>query len=241
MQLIQDPCFRVEIDPFASSTNPSAGIWYGQHVCVSEDFSLDEDLPSRPADAVIKHQLKVKHWSVLEDGFVSLHFGGFPHSTAMQIVRHQDSKPLVQSSRYTGKRFIDVANDERKLEEVFYFRPSGLDYCDRSGNRYYYSASDRLEDERQCYEACVKYADRIKRGFAEEHARDMIPQNFRQNFKMSGTIRAAFHWLDQRTLADSQIEAQTLAWMALEKLKEWQPEFFEFYEKERAGKNLLAP
>jgi thymidylate synthase (FAD) len=240
-ELIKDPYFRVEIDHNASSANAAAGIWYGQHVTVAEGFSLDDLLPANPADAVIRHQLKVKHWSVLEDGFVSIHFGGFCHSVVMQLVRHQDSKPLVQSSRYTGKRFIDVAYGRLDIREAFYFRPYGKDYQDRSGNKYHYSEADFADDLDQCSKACQKYADRIESGWAEEHARDFLPQNIRQNFKMSGTIRAVMHWLDQRTLTDSQPEAKTLAYMALDKLKEWQPEFFEFYEKTRAGRNLLAP
>jgi thymidylate synthase (FAD) len=220
MITINDPYFRVEIDLNSSSANASKGIWSAQHTCVTEGFSLDDKPPTNSADAVIRHELKRKHWSVLEDGFVSIHFGGFPHSVAMQLVRHQASKPLVQSSRYTGKRFVDVAEGTRQVEEVFYFRKYNQNYRDRSSNHYFYSSADYQDDLNQCYDACVKYAKRIEGGFAEEHARDFIPQNFRQNFKMSGTIRAMFHWLDQRTLADSQLEAQALAWMALGKLKE---------------------
>jgi thymidylate synthase ThyX len=58
---------------------------------------------------------------------------------------------------------------------------------------------------------------------------------------MAGTIEAVFHWLDQRTLADSQVEAQTLAWMALDELEKWEPTLFGWYRQNRAGKNLLAP
>jgi thymidylate synthase (FAD) len=238
-ELIKDPYFRVEIDHNASSANAAAGIWHGQHVTVAEGFSLDDPLPSNPADAVIRHQLKVKHWSVLGGAFVSIHFGGFPHDTVMQLVRHQDSKPLVQSMRYTGDRIIAVANGHISVEEVFYCQPVGT-YATRTGS-YEVTEKDRQEYFYSAEASCNRYDQLVQSGKPEEFARRSLLSGYRQNFVMAGTIQAVYHWLDQRTLADSQGEAQTLAYMALHKLKEWQPEFFEFYEKTRAGRNLLAP
>jgi thymidylate synthase (FAD) len=238
-KLIKDSLFRVEIDYNASSANAAAGIWHGQHVTVSEGFSLDDPLPANPADAVIRHQLKVKHWSVLGGGFVSLHFGGFPHDTVMQLVRHQGSKPLVQSMRYTGDRIIAVANGNISVEEVFYCQPVGI-YATRTGS-YQVTEQDRQEYFYLAEASCNCYKQLIQGGKPEEFARRSLLSGYRQNFVMAGTIQSVYHWLDQRTLSDSQCEAQTLAFMALDKLKKWQPEFFEFYEKTRAGRNLLAP
>jgi thymidylate synthase (FAD) len=240
MQLITDPHFKVYLDPNGSSPSPSKSIWTAQHVCYADGFAPDDNIPEDPAQAIIKHQLKVKHWSVLEFGYAVLHYKGFPHSTVMQLVRHQDSSPLCQSGRYTGKRFIGVANETLDVREVFYFRPLG-EYTDRQGNRYEYTAANLLFDLSACRAACKEYSNRINSGWAEEHARDILPQNFRQNFTMAGTIRAIFHWLDQRTLADSQLEAQTLAAMALKELEQWEPGLFKWYENNRAAKNMLAP
>jgi thymidylate synthase (FAD) len=236
----RDPHFKATLDKSASSPSPSDAVWNFQHVTVAEQLFEAYDLPDNPAEAVIRHQLGPKHFSVLESAYAVLYFEGFPHSTAMQWVRHQDMKPLVQSGRYTGQRFRKVASHELTVDEVFYFRPLGV-YADRQGHKYEYTGPDRAEDEADCIKACQKYDRRIEEGFSEEHARDVIPQNFRQNFAMAGTIRGWMHVLDQRTLADSQIEAQTAAWMALDALKSWEPTFFSWYEEKRAGKNLLAP
>ena len=243
--LIKDPHFKVDIDLDGSSPRPDCAIWRGQHACVSEEYAFDAIVPKNPAKAIIDHQLRVKHWSVLEFGFVVLHFNGFPHDTVMQLVRHQDSKPLVQSMRYTGKRIQDVCDmggDKafETLEKLFYCKPVGI-YAARSGGTYAVTPEQRQQYLYGCWQSCMDYDRVIRLGWPEEDARRELKSGYRQGFTMAGSIRAMFHMLDQRTLSDTQIEARTLAWMALEKLKEWSPELFQWYELNRAGKNQLAP
>jgi thymidylate synthase (FAD) len=237
MKIIQDPYFRVVIDKNGSSPAPDKSIWTAQHTCISENFAPDAEIPEDPSAAVIKHQFRPKHWSVLGFGYVVLHFRGFPHDTVMQLVRHQDSKPLVQSMRYSGRRML--AANLSNIESLFYAMPAG-EYATRDG-KYNYTEDSRQEYLDECLRSAVKYTSQINRGIPEEVARRSLLSGYRQNFAMAGTVQAMFHMLDQRTLADSQIEAQTLAWMALEQLKNWSPGFFEWYEQNRSGKNLLAP
>jgi hypothetical protein len=101
------------------------------------------------------------------------------------------------------------------------------------------------EDDRQQYLADYRlgaeaYARAIAKGHPAEAARRLLPSGYRQNFTMAGTVQAIFYMLDQRTLADTQIEAQTLAWMALDELERWEPGLFGWYREYRAGRNLLA-
>lgn len=243
--LIKDPHFKVNIDLDGSSPAPDRSIWRAQHTCVTEEYGFDGNVPKNPAKAIIDHQLRVKHWSVLDFGFVVLHFHGFPHDTVMQLVRHQDSSPLVQSMRYTGKRIqnvCDMGGVEAfdTLEKLFYCQPVGQ-YAARSGGTYTVSKEQRQQHLYGCWQSCMDYDRAIRAGWPEESARRELKSGYRQGFVLAGTIRAVFHWLDQRTLSDTQIEAQTLAWMALEELKVWSPELFQWYELNRAGKNQLAP
>jgi flavin-dependent thymidylate synthase len=238
-KIISDPYFKVTIDRNGSSPNPADSIWAAQHCCVSESFAPDDPIPADPSQAIIDNQLRVKHWSVLEFGFVVLHFRGFPHDTVMQLVRHQDSKPLVQSMRYTGDKMRRCGNGEYDTEELFYCQPVGK-YATRSGT-YDFTESDRREYLSEYQLSAQAYSRAISKGQPEEVARRLLAAGYRQNFTMAGTIRAVFHWLDQRTLADSQLEAQTLAAMALDELEAWEPGLFTWYRSQRAGKNLLAP
>lgn len=244
MQLISDPHFKVVIDRDASSPNPQVAIWKGQHRCVSEKFLPDDKTPSpeKCGEAIIKHQLAGDrgHYSVLRKAFVSFQCLGFPHSVVSQITRHQDSGFLVQSMRYTGQRIIDCAEGKIPVEEVFYFRPPGK-YSDRKGNKYDYTLAEITEDKKVSYDSAVRYARKIQEGHSEEHARDFLTYNFRQDFDISGDLQAVWHWIDQRSKADSQIEVRTFAWMALDCLKEFTPELTEWYLENRAGKARLAP
>ncbi len=244
MKLIEDPHFRVVPDLDGSSPCPEKSIWSGQHQCVSECFTYDDNSPSpeKCGDAIIRHQLTGDrgHYSVLRFGYLVLGCDGFPHSVVSQITRHQDSAFLVQSGRYTGERFIKVANGELPVEQVFYFRPLGY-YTDRKGKRYGYSELDKSEDKHNCFNACVRYAKKIEQGYSEEHARDCIPYNFRHSFVLAGDLRAFFHWLDQRTKADSQLEIQTLAAMCFDAAYPLAPRLMEWYKQNRYGRARLAP
>jgi thymidylate synthase (FAD) len=243
MQLIDDPYFRVEIDRNGSSAAPAPGIWYGQHTCVAEGFSLDDPLPKDPERGILNNALKSEHsphFSVLRYGYLVLHCGGFPHSVMCQLTRHQDSAHLVQSGRYTGKRFVKVARRELPVDAAFYFRPLGI-YQDRQGKRYEYTDGDRAYDRANCLTACELYADRLERGWAEEHARDQLPYNFRQNFAIAGDLQAVLHWMDQRSKADSQLEIHSLAAKAMKRVIEFVPQIGQWYKDKRYGKARLAP
>jgi flavin-dependent thymidylate synthase len=248
-----DPYFRVEIDFNVSSADPAKGIWSAQHCCVAEGFALDDPIPAKPAEAIIRHELTRKHWSVLNYGYIGIHIGGFSHDITMQWVRHQDSHfdveeptaqypgvfPLCQSMRYTGDRMMLAAKGEIPIEKVFYYQPVGT-YKTRTGT-YEITEADRYKYYELARETACQYTRLVEDGKPEDVARRSLASGYRQNFTLAGNLRAVLHALDQRTLADSQYEAQVLAWMVIEKIKEWQPEFMEFYIKERAGKNLLAP
>lgn len=241
--MIEDPRFRAEIDLAASSKAPELGIWRGQHVCVAEGFSLDDTMANDPGGAVVRNQLTSKHsahYSVLNFGFMVLHFGGFPHSVMCQITRHHDCSFLVQSGRYTGKRFLAIADGSAPVQDAFYFRTPGH-YQDRHGNRYEYTEFDLAYDKGESVASAQLYANRIRSGWAEEHARDQMPYNFRQNFAVAGTLKDWFHLLDQRSKADSQIEIQALAAMAMDCLIDFAPSLGQWYKANRYGKANLAP
>jgi flavin-dependent thymidylate synthase len=238
-QIIKDQYFRVHIDIAGSSPAPEEAIWRAQHTCVAEGFAPSTPIPKDPGLAIIKNELVKGHWSVLKFASVVLHFNGFPHDAVMQMVRHQGSSPLVQSMRYTGDRFSDCGNGKVLAEDLFYSQPPGI-YASRNGT-YTITESDWREDMAEYQLSAAAYSRAIAKGRPEESARRLLAAGYRQNFCMAGTIRDVFHWLDQRTLTDSQIECQTLAWMALDVLEVWCPVLFGWYRENRAGKNKLAP
>jgi thymidylate synthase (FAD) len=144
------------------------------------------------------------------------------------------------SMRYTGDRICKAANGELELEEVFYLRPVGS-YSDRQGKKYAYTADERAKDLALCSAAAERYAELLAAGFAEEHARGILPFDYRQHFVVSFSLRAFLHFLDLRAKLDAQQEIRELCDLLWPHLVAWAPQFAEWYEKSRLHKARLAP
>ncbi|GAB4324995.1 MAG: hypothetical protein OHK0047_09630 [Leptolyngbyaceae cyanobacterium] len=144
------------------------------------------------------------------------------------------------SFRYTGSRILDVVAGKRDVEEVFYLRPVGA-YSDRQGKRYNYTEALRQQDLEWCLQACQRYKERIDQGFAEEHARGLIPFDVRQHWVMSANVRSLMHLLDLRWKSDAQLEAQKLCETIWPHFQAWVPAIADWYETNRLKKARLAP
>ncbi len=144
------------------------------------------------------------------------------------------------SFRYTGSRILDVVAGKRDVEEVFYLRPVGA-YSDRQGKRYDYTETLRQQDLEWCLQACQRYKERIDQGFAEEHARGLIPFDVRQHWVMSANVRSLMHLLDLRWKSDAQLEAQKLCETIWPHFQAWVPAIADWYETSRLKKARLAP
>ena len=144
------------------------------------------------------------------------------------------------SMRYTGDRICKAATGSIDLEEVFYLRPVG-DYSDRQGKKYTYTADERAKDLALCRAAAARYAELLAAGFAEEHARGILPFDYRQHFVVSFSLRAFLHFLDLRAKLDAQQEIRELCDLMWPHLVTWAPQFAAWYEKSRLHKARLAP
>lgn len=248
--------FRVFVCKKSTSPSIQQGIWDSQHICVSDEpkkyFSdqIFEEMkisPEKAGDAVIRHQLKVEHFGVLRQAFIKFKCYGFPHSTMTQITRHEDTAPLVTSMRFTGEKFIQVVDelllveDRLPVDRAFYVRPEGV-YRDRTGRQVEWTKADKLIELNYAYEACERYKGYVrKRGMPFEMAREFLPYCYRQPFAIAGTIEAFFHWVDQRSKADSEREIQILAELCMKEFKNHAPQLHDWYMDNRWGKARLAP
>ena len=144
------------------------------------------------------------------------------------------------SMRYTGDRICKAANGELDLEEVFYLRPVGY-YSDRKGKKYLYAEHQRNKDLALCQEAANRYHQLILDGFAEEHARGILPFDYRQHFVVSFSLRAFLHFMDLRAKLDAQEEIRSLCDLLWPHMQAWAPEIAAWYEKSRLHRARLAP
>jgi thymidylate synthase (FAD) len=165
------------------------------------------------------------------------------YDIAMKAPYHNfvaDGLVVHNSMRYTGNRIIEAASGTIPLEEVFYLRPPGY-YSDRQGKKYSYTADQREIDWQYCRVAAERYRELLLAGFAEEHARSILPFDYRQHFVVSFTLRSFLHFTDLRAKLDAQEEIRVLCEMMWPHAKAWVPEIAAWYEKSRLHKARLAP
>ncbi|QPN68910.1 FAD-dependent thymidylate synthase [Synechococcus sp. CBW1108] len=240
-----DPRFRVEL--IAATPNPQQCVYAGMHQDYSEGFVAADRAnwpdETQAGEICVKRLLAGErgHYGPLEHAQIVLNVGWFPHSVMQQARTHRVGVSFdVQSMRYTGERICRAARGELELEEVFYLRPV-CDYSDRKGKKYHYSIGQRAIDLELCRAAAERYRDLLAAGFAEEHARGILPFDYRQHFVVSFTLRALLHFLDLRAKLDAQQEIRELCVLIWPHLQAWAPQFADWYEKSRLHKARLAP
>jgi thymidylate synthase (FAD) len=240
-----DPRFRVET--IAATPHPQQCVYAAMHQDYSEGF-VAADRAAWPdegqaGEICVKRLLAGErgHYGPLEHGQIVLNVGWFPHSVMQQARTHRVGVSFdVQSMRYTGERICRAANGALDLEEVFYLRPVG-DYADRQGKKYHYSSDERAIDLDLCRAAAERYRDLLAAGYAEEHARGILPFDYRQHFVVSFSLRAFLHFLDLRAKLDAQEEIRALCDLMWPHLEAWAPEIAAWYSKSRLHRARLAP
>ena len=242
----RDPLFRVDL--IAATPNPQQCIYAAMHQDYSEGYVFDDRAnwpdETRAGEICVQRLLAGErgHYGPLEHPQITLNVGWFPHSVMQQARTHRVGLSFdVQSMRYTGERICRAVNGDLDLEEVFYLRPVG-DYSDRQGKTYSYSVVERGRDLDYCRDSADDYRARVQLlGYAEEHARGLLPFDYRQHFVVSFSLRAMLHFLDLRAKLDAQWEIRQLCDLMWPHLEAWAPEIAAWYKKTRLTRARLAP
>lgn len=236
--------FRVEV--ISKTPNPQQTIYAAMHQDYAEGFVYDERSTwpdeEKAGEVIVKRLLAGErgHYGPLEHCQIVFNVGYFPHSVMQQARTHRIASFDVQSMRYTGARVAAAAKGEVDLEDVFYLRPVGH-YHDRQGHKYYYSPELRAADLELCRQAAQRYCDLTEAGFSEEHARGILPFDYRQHFVVSFNLRSALHFMDLRSKKDAQLEIQQVCELMWPHIQAWVPAIAQWYEQTRLGKARLAP
>ena len=243
--MTKDPLFRVKV--LSKTLDPATLVWQAMHQDYSEDFVFDEEPPNEKdaGDLIIKHLLKGGrgHFGPMEHPSITFACGHFPHSVMQQARTHRVGVSFdVQSMRYTGQRIArhEHTGDWADTERLFYLRPCGF-YTDRQGNKYEYTTIHRGQDLVAIEHAIARYKDALEKGFAEEHARGLLPFDFRQHFVVTFNLRSLMHFLDLRAKLDAQWEIQQMCELMMPHFEEWIPSIYHWYKETRWAKARLAP
>lgn len=235
---------RFVVEVISRSPFPQTTIYMALHQDYSEDFVSYETPPVEEKCGTIAVTKLLKgnkgHYGCLEHPQITFNVGYFPHSVMQQGRTHRISSWDVQSMRYSGKRICDVVDGKRDIEDVFYLRPIGH-YHDRFGKKYEYTEAMRQDELERCLDAAKHYKQNIDYGMAEEHARSLIPFDFRQHFVVSFNMRSLMHFLTIRGKKDAQLEIQQLCELMLPHFQDWAPEIYAWFMENQWLKGALAP
>ena len=238
-----DPSLGYAIDNLVTLCQPCHSLLHRHHLeaAFAADFKPKmpvDDWPAKPRPSGRK--LRAHSLTVVNVEYLGMRMtydieveGPWHNFVANGLVVHN-------SMRYTGERICRAADGALDLEEVFYLRPVG-DYADRQGKKYAYTAEQRAIDLELCRAAAERYRDLLAAGFAEEHARGILPFDYRQHFVVSFSLRAFLHFLDLRAKLDAQEEIRALCDLMWPHLEAWAPEIAAWYAKSRLHKARLAP
>lgn len=238
-----DPLQKVEM--IRCTPNPQQLVYMGGKNDYSELPIEDTDIPhEKEAGEWIIEQLLANgrgHWGPLEHPAITFSCSGFVHNVIVQARTHRVGISFdVQSQRYTCRRVLKVADGRLKPEEVFYVRPPGF-YTNRKGKKYEWTEENYQSELGLCVASSRRYATGFENGASEEHLRDYLPQNIRQNFVVTFSLRSLLHFLDLRAKLDAQLEIQALCEAMIAPTKVWVPEVFAYYEEKRLHKARLSP
>lgn len=248
--LLADPRLRAKTK--AATPQPNQTAWLAMHQDYSEGSVIDDTPP--PEDeagaALLKHLLASGrgHFGPLEHPQITIATAGFPHSVMQQARTHRIGVSFdVQSMRYTGNRMLKLSGasegydpDLLHISDLLYFRPAGF-YTDRKGEPYHYTQTDIARDEEVASFNIEHYNQSLLQGLSEEHARGLLPFDFRQNFVVSFNLRSLMHFLDLRAKLDAQLEIQALCELLMVEFQKWTPEIAGWYKANRWGKARLSP
>lgn len=239
-----NPCWRLHVssfEPYARAEVNQKGRTRGVEKLITYGGNVYCASVSTGALLVRRNNKPVVCGNCLEHPSIVLNVGWFPHSVMQQARTHRVGVSMdCQSMRYTGSRIVEAARGVRDLEEVFYLRPVGR-YSDRQGKKYEYTPSQRNTDLGLCLDAAQRYEQLISLGYAEEHARGILPFDYRQHFVVSFNLRSFLHFMDLRAKLDAQEEIRTLCDLLWPHFVAWAPQFAEWYEKSRLHRARLAP
>lgn len=240
-QQTKDPLIKVST--LAATANPQFLCWLSMHQDYSSEPVADLEMKYPEHEygrRLIGNCLKYGHWGVLEHPSITLSCAYFPHSVLQQARTHRVAVSFdCQSFRYTSDSLLKISSTE-DVEKAIYFRPAGW-YTDRQGKKYEYNEVDRDYDILRAWYAIEHYQSKIKAGMSEEHARGMLPFDYRQHFVVTFNPRSLLHFCDLRYKADAQLEIQWLAQGIFEQFSLWMPAIANYYGSTRLNKARLSP
>lgn len=159
--------------------------------------------------------VKHGHWSVFEQANLILEIST-SRAIAPQILRHRSFSFQEFSQRYSAAADFVPHKARRQAKSN---RQSSIDDLDRQTQDWF------LQCQREIWQLTYsRYSEALERGIAKESARALLPLNTSTRLYMNGTIRSWIHYIQLRTLEDTQLEHRKIAELCREVFKRHLPQ-----------------
>jgi thymidylate synthase (FAD) len=205
--------------------------------------------PHAQTRAFIEKQLSRGHHGLWEHPNITFALEGVSRVTMAQITRHRHMTFDVQSMRYVDfseKSVVvppSLMDEEERQEEYPHIFNETTDHFNRQDGLVEIDEGERQElrkrYEKKSESAFDDYQSFVDAGVPREDARFLLPLGTPVNMTFSGNARTFMHLLDMRKKPNAQWEIRELSEQLIEKLMDWMPYTYQYYEKN--GPHKLAP
>lgn len=168
--------------------------------CARVSNPLNQDNPE--FGGLIRYCVKHGHWSIFEQANIVIEINA-SRAVAPQILRHRSFSFQEFSQRYSAATSF-VPHKARRQAKTN--RQSSLDDLDAETQNWF------LESQNEIWKlAYDKYTKALEMGIAKESARALLPLNTATRLYMNGTIRSWIHYIQLRTMEETQLEHREIA------------------------------
>ena len=151
---------------------------------------------------LIKYCIKNKHWSIFEQGFMTVEIET-SRAISAQILRHRSFTFQEFSQRYAETTGFETYKARRQDSKN---RQNSIDDMSENDSQWFLYAQSRVQ--KFCEE---QYKMALAKGIAKEQARFLLPMSTGTKLYMSGCIRSFIHYLELRTEEGTQLEHRLIA------------------------------
>lgn len=207
----------------------------GAEIYEDESIPIDkmtEDMKTRARTrSFIRKQLSRGHYGPWEHPQITFAIEGVSRVTMAQITRHRHMTFDVQSQRYVNFDNSEAVVPKSLKEEVLAREVGVTDVENQERLRELYKSNAE--------NAIDLYKDMVDNGVPKEDARFILPIGTPVNITFSGNSRSFMHLLDMRKKANAQWEIRDLSEEIIDKLKDWMPYTYSYYDENAPHK--LSP
>lgn len=168
--------------------------------CARVSNPLNQDNPE--FGGLIRYCVRHGHWSIFEQANMVVEINT-SRAIAPQILRHRSFSFQEFSQRYSA---VNSFVPHRARRQGKTNRQSSTDDFDIATQEWFLQSQNEIWNI-----AYKKYSEALEKGIAKESARALLPLNTATRLYMNGTVRSWIHYIQLRTMKDTQLEHRQIA------------------------------